>query len=169
MDKRKPNRLPMFDYSQNGAYFITICTKNRKNILSDIRRGDPRGRPNLELTPIGQIADNTIEYIENKYDISIDKYVIMPNHIHMILLIDRDEKRATARVAHTVGNIIGGYKSLVSNQWLTKCKQRNLHMGTIWQRSFHDHVIRNELDYRCIWQYIDTNPVKWELDCYYTM
>lgn len=168
MNRRKNNRLQDFDYSQNGAYFVTICTKDRGRILSDIRRGDPCGRPNIELSEIGKIAEKTISVIENMYDISVDKYVIMPNHIHMIILICHDDKRATARVAPTVGDIVGGYKSLISNQWLKICKQRNSHMGQIWQRSYYDHVIRNKSDYQRIWQYIDNNQIKWELDCYYT-
>ena len=167
LPERKKTRLDEYDYSTAGAYFVTICTHNRIRILSNIRRGDPCGRPIVELSQLGKIADNAIPDIENKYDISIEKHVIMPNHIHMIVFIKDREMRATARVAPTLGNIIGGYKSLITNKWLNICKQHNITMGQIWQRGFYDHIIRTEQDYAQIWQYIDENPVKWESDEYY--
>lgn len=168
MNERKQNRLPFYDYSQNGAYFITICTRNKQKILSSIRRDNPCGCPQVILSPLGEIAENAIKIIEQKYNIKIDKYVIMPNHIHMILTIDNSIGTA-ARAVRTISQIIGGYKSIVANNCLKICKQNNIYMGAIWQRSFHDHIIRNQTDYDRIWQYIDTNPVKWEYDCYYSL
>ena len=158
-------RLQGFDYSSEGAYFITICTENRENILASIRRGDPCGRPEIELTELGRICNNMFFRITVMYNISISKYVIMPNHIHFMLLISRD-MRATARVAPTVGSIVGGYKSLVENLWLKKCKENNIYMGEIWQRNYYEHIIRDEQDYRIKWNYIDTNPLNWDKDEY---
>jgi len=176
---RKTTRLYEYDYSLNGAYSITICTENRKNILSAIRRGDPCGRPHtpcgrpdfdtdikITLTELGEICKNKIEYIRTKYDISITKYVIMPNHIHMLILVTKDT-RATARAAPTIGDIIGGYKSIVANEWLKICKKNNVIMGQFWQRGYHDRIIRNEKEYQNQWQYIDENPMKWVDDKYY--
>jgi len=90
----------------------------------------------------------------------------MPNHIH--LLIALPGRQATARVAPTLSQIVGAYKSWVSNEYLQVCKACNLSMGKLWQRSFYDHIIRNEEDYLRIWQYIDKNPAKWAEDEYYS-
>ena len=100
----------------------------------------------------------------------IDKYVIMPNHIHFILIKnDLIEERATARVATTVtvGRIVGAYKSVVANEWLKICKQSDEVMGKIWQRNYYEHVIRDENDYQIKWNYIEDNPIKWAEDEYY--
>lgn len=102
--------------------------------------------------------------IEEKYSVTISKYVIMPNHIHMLIELP---KRAGASPAPTLSQVVGAYKSLVSNQWLQICKRKQIQMGTIWQRSFHDHIIRNEQDYLTKWNYIDTNPYRWSDDEYY--
>lgn len=166
---RKNIRLPGFDYSQNGAYFITICIENKECILSHIpRRGDPRGRPEVELTELGEICLQTFETIENTYGIKIDNFVIMPNHVHFIAFLSSDN-RETARVAPTatVGAIVGAYKSLVANKWLTVCKSNNVFMGRLWQRNYYEHIIRDENDYLTKWQYIDENPARWEDDCYF--
>ena len=166
--KRKNVRLKDYDYSQDGAYFITVCMENHNKLLSELRRGDHCGCPNVVLTQIGEIAEKTFDIIENSYSIVIDKYVIMPNHIHFILIKDSVcEGRATARVAPTVGGIVGAYKSIVANEWLKICKQNNEKMGRLWQRNYHEHVIRNEEDYRIKWQYIDGNPLNWVEDEYY--
>ncbi len=152
---RKPNRLKGYDYSQNGVYFITICTKNRCEILSDICRGGAL------LRPIGKIIEIEIENLSERFDINIDKYVIMPNHIHMIITIQRAEQSPAPT---TIVDIICAFKSIT-----TKLANKSEHISgrQIWQRSYHDHIIRNEQDYLSIWQYIDTNPIKWEEDCFY--
>jgi len=168
LPSRKNMRLESYDYSSSGYYFITICTSNHKNTLAKIRRGDPCGRPNIYLSELGKICENTVATIKTMYNISVLNYVIMPNHIHLIISIDSNCERTTARVAPTIGLIIGSYKSIISHFWLAKCKEYNIHMGQIWQRGYHDHIIRNNSDYRRIWQYIDENPLKWTEDCYYT-
>ena len=162
MPTRKDIRLKDWDYSQNGAYFVTFCTQNRNCILSQFRRGDPCGRP--VLTEIGKICDNTIKIIENQFNVQVTNYVIMPNHIHVLLLL---ENQATARVAPTVGSIIGGYKSLVANDWLKICKAQNRCMGTIWQRGYYDNIVRDANDYETRWHYINGNPSNWQEDEYY--
>jgi len=168
---RKNIRLKEYDYSRDGYYFITICTHERKNTLALIRRDDPSGRPIIELTELGKICLNTLNEIENKHNISIPKYIIMPDHIHIIITIlnenAQNTERTTARVVPTIGAIIGGYKSMISNAWLKKCKECDIYMGEIWQSRFHDHIIRDESEYRRIWQYIDENPARWSEDGYY--
>ena len=173
--KRKSLRLPKYDYSSCGLYFVTLCTHGRKLTLGSIRRGDPCGRPRWTPTVLGQIAAKDLAFIQNTFAITIDKFVIMPNHIHLLVFIP--ERRATARVAPTqtqdnnssysLGEIIGGYKSKVSHDYLQFCKKRGTLMGELWQRGYYDHVIRNEADYLRIWQYMDENPVRWTEDEYY--
>lgn len=160
---RKPNRLQHYDYSQNGAYFITICTKDKQKIFWKKSEnpnlvGATRGRL-WELSYYGIIVNDAIIDIPNKYNnVFVDKYVIMPNHIHMIILIDNDINKGRARLAPTISRIIQQTKGRISKQ-----------IGkSIWQKSFYDHIIRDPSDYQRIWQYIDTNPIKWELDEYYT-
>ena len=92
----------------------------------------------------------------------MDKYVIMPNHIHMIVVIGCDGAERS-RPFPTLSTVIGQYKSGVSRNIHSICPDFK-----IWQKSFHDHIIRNENDYQMIWQYIDTNPATWENDCFYT-
>ena len=155
LPKRKPTRLKNYDYSQNGYYFITICTHNRKNILCNIVGEGLCALPSIELTPIGEIVKQSIEYINNNYnDVSVDKYVIMPNHIHLIIAIKTGGHRDPPLQVY---DIIGRFKSFADNKY----------DGALWQRSFHDHIIRDQTDYLKIWNYIDTNPHKWQEDCFY--
>lgn len=154
MQSRKELRLPEYDYSQNGYYFVTICTKDRKNVLWEAV-GATCGRPKLSI--YGQIVEAEIIEFDNVYSgIKIDKYVIMPNHIHMIIAVESDE--GPPQVAPTLSRMMKQFKGSVS-------KKAGV---TLWQKSFYDHVIRNEEDYLAVWQYIETNPVKWELDQYHT-
>ena len=157
---RKPNRLSDYDYSRNGAYFITICTKDSKRILSQIVEdttvgatacvGATIGRPQVTLTDIGQIVKSKIEKIQTVYyGVKVDNYVIMPNHIHLIISIDIEYGRPM--VAPTVSRIVNQFKGAV-----TKTAKQ-----PVWQKGFHDHVIRDEEDYLTRWQYIDENPKKW--------
>ena len=152
LPKRKPPRLPEYDYASPGAYFVTICTKDRRCILSDITAG--AAAPCLQLTDTGKIVEQYILSTERMTGFHVDNYVIMPNHIHMILRIDNGPPRASAP---TVSDAVGALKRLV-----------NRRLGAnIWQRSFHEHVIRGEGDYREIWEYMDENPAKWAEDRYY--
>ena len=162
--KRRPTRLRSYNYSAPGAYFVTICTHNRKHLLSHII-GANHDSPAYALTPYGEYAKYIIENIPQQFHINIDKYVIMPNHIHILLqIIDCDEIRAIREspLRSVVSKYIGYLKMRVA---------KNIHKTfpetKVWQRSYHDHIIRNKYDYEKIWNYIDTNVLKWELDCFY--
>lgn len=150
LPKRKQIRLKDYDYSQNGYYFITICTHNKQNTLSDICRGG------VLLRPFGEIAEKTMHDLKDRYRVQIPSYVIMPNHIHMILIIDRAEQSP----APTVSDIICAYKSLTTK---AANKYNNTHGQKLWQRSYYEHIIRNENDYLEILKYITQNPQKREL------
>lgn len=160
-------RLKQYDYSQNGAYFITICTHNKLHTLCKISRDNPRGCPEIQYTPLGNIALKELLCINEIAGATLDKYVIMPNHIHMIISLNYDNADSRKGCPYSVPQIIGRYKSIVSNGWLKICKQYNMKMGDIWQRSYFDHIIRNENEYLEKWQYIENNPYKWEEDDYY--
>lgn len=152
--KRKNPRLENYDYSKGGGFFVTVCTEKRKNILSEICRGDPCGRPQIKLTELGKTAEEVLKSLEERYDIILDEYIIMPDHIHFLIFIKSE--RATARVAPTLGRVVGAYKSLVTNEWRKKCGS----CEKIWQRNYFEHIIRNRQDFEEIKKYISDNPTK---------
>ena len=159
--QRKSNRLAHFDYSTAGAYFITICTQDRLPLLGQIVGGGAFDAPNVQLSKAGQIVQQHIESGNHISDVAVDKYVIMPNHIHLILLVD---ETASGRISHALSPANAVIPHFVSTF------KRFCHRDVgrkIFQRSYHDHVIRGETDYRKIWQYIDSNPASWLEDCFY--
>ena len=162
--ERKPTRLGGYDYSHDGAYFVTICTKDRRNILCDIVGGGALDAPQIRLTPIGEIVDTYIRSTNRIPSVTVDKYVIMPNHIHLILII-RNEK-GTSRAPSPTGS---RPNQAIPHAVSTLKRFVNRDVGyNVWQRSFHDHVIRGEQDYLDIWRYVDENPYQWQEDCFYT-
>lgn len=166
MEQRKQPRLEHYDYTAPGMYFVTICTENRRNLLSKVCRGDPCGRPPVALLPLGEIAEQVFEKVEKLYGVEFDCRVIMPNHIHFIVSLSGE--RATARVAPTLGNVVGAYKSIAANEWRKYCQENNISAGTPWQRNYYEHVIRNEQDLFEVRNYIQNNPLQWQLDELYS-
>ena len=173
LPKRKPNRLSNYDYSLNGAYFITICTQNRAQILSEIIVGTGvLDCPKVELLEYGIIADKQIKKMNDfYYYISVDKYVIMPNHIHLLISVksENGQSRTPVPTNFNINNAkINNKNSLVAKFVGTFKRFTNKQYGkNIWQSRFYDHVIRGEQDYREIWDYIDGNPAKWREDRFY--
>ena len=162
LPKQKPNRLVNYDYSLNGSYFITICTQNRAQILSEIIVGRGLAPAECKLSEYGKIAEIQLLNLEKKYDgLRIDKYVIMPNHIHAIISINNVTAGASPRP--TLSDMVCTFKSMTT-RLCNKKRQGN----RFFQTSFYDHVIRGEEDYREIWDYIDGNPAKWREDRFYT-
>ena len=158
--RRKSLRLKNYDYSLPGSYFITICTRNRIPLLSEIVGGGALDAPSVRLTDAGIITQKHIERISDLYtDIAVDKYVIMPNHIHMILTIleETGTSRAPSPTNSIVAKTVSTMKRFIGKE-----------LGySVFQRSFYDHIIRNEQDYLEIWNYIDTNPIRWQEDRFY--
>ena len=155
---RKKLRLPDYDYSQSGAYFITVCTKDKQCLLSTIVGADAYIGPQVRLTKIGKIAEKFLRSIPG-----IGEYVIMPNHIHMMLYISAPNATdgpmwASAPTGANVSKLVRSWKTLVSKE--VGC--------SIWQRSYYDHIIRDEQDLILRLQYIAQNPAKWYDDDYYT-
>ena len=151
--KRKRIRIEDYDYSTPGAYFVTVCTANREIIFWNQVGADIIRPQNVPLSAAGKNVEQAIRQIPNHYEnVSVDKYCIMPDHIHLILRIESD---INGRIisAPTVSTVVGSMKRWVSRQ-----------IGRpIWQKSFYDHGISNQQDYDEIWQYIENNPLKYAL------
>ena len=140
LQSRKKNRLEEYDYGQNGAYFITICVKDRQKLLSEIVGDDAHIVPK----PYGKIVE---KYIHNVKE--IEKYVIMPDHIHMIIRLDNGTMWASSPT-NKIASIIRSIKTLTTKE-----------IGKpIFQRSYYDHIIRNQDDYNAVWEYMENNPKK---------
>ena len=151
---RKQIRIKNYDYSTPGAYFITVCTANREKIFWNGVGADSIRPEKLPLSSSGKIAEQAVLQIASHYEnIVVDKYCIMPDHIHLILRI---ESNISGRIisAPTISTVVGSMKRWVSKQ-----------IGKpIWQKSFYEHGIRNQQDYDEIWTYIDNNPLKYALN-----
>lgn len=161
LPKRKCNRLTGFNYSSNGTYFITICTQDRKCVLSSIV-GQGLAPAETKLSKYGQIAEEQLLLLESRYQmIEINKYVIMPNHIHIIISLNNNS--AGASPCPTISAIICAYKSLTT----ISCKKVGFSNQKLFQNSFYDHIIRDEDDYLTKARYIEENPAKWSEDKYY--
>ena len=153
LPKRKPIRIENYDYATPGAYFITVCTANREKLFWENVGTDTIRPQNIPLSPTGKIVEQAVRQISTHYEIIfVDKYCIMPDHIHLILSIQPDDNGRIIS-APTVSTVIGSMKRWVSRQ-----------IGRpIWQKSFYDHGIRNQQDYDETWEYIENNPLKYQL------
>jgi len=153
LPKRKRLRLQNYDYSSNGLYFVTICVKDKKPILSKIVGDDAHIVPKkVILKPYGEIVEKYINRVNLVYDnVSAEKHIIMPNHIHLLIFIDR-YKNGTMWASSPTGleNIIRSLKTLVTKE-----------IGfSIWQRSYYDEVILDENHFQYVWNYIEFNALK---------
>jgi len=179
---RKSVRLKGFDYSSPGYYFITICTYERQHLFGDIVD------KTMHQNDYGKIAETELLRTKEKRNyIDIEKYVIMPNHIHLLVVIkdgaDITNTDTARRVPTTerfgqptiksIPTIIRAYKSATCNEIRKYVGTRRAvsdelpQTDTIWQDRYHEHIIRDQDEYRRIWQYIDENPAKWTEDKYY--
>lgn len=168
LPKRKPNRIKNYSYNTPNAYFITICTQNRYNYFWETV-GATTGRPqDVPLSRYGRIVDAAIQEIPIHYPmVSVDHYVIMPNHVHLLLQISSDaghsmiaptEMVGRSMIAPTVSRIMKQMKGIVT-------KRAEI---SLWQKGFYDHVIRGDKDYLETWNYIDGNPGRWLEDDLYS-
>ena len=154
LPKRKQNRLTEYDYSTPNAYFITVCTRNRKNLFwTDAEQG-ANGPDAVPLNRLGELVRQVIEDIPNHYNaISVDHAVIMPNHIHLLLQI-KEVVDGRPMATPTVSAVMNQVKGMIS-------KKAGF---AVWQKGFYDHVIRGEQDYMDVWNYIEGNPARWAED-----
>ncbi len=157
LPKRKHPRLDTQVYQSAGAYFITICTQARRCLLSRIV-GRGLAPAAIEYTQYGEIAEQELLLLEERYSfLKIDRYVIMPNHIHALFLFDNETAGASPRP--TVMDVVCAYKSLT-----TRACKKQYSIDKLFQTSFYEHIIRNKQDYDEISRYIEENPARWRED-----
>ena len=161
--ERRPLRLRGYDYSGAGCYFVTVCVQGRERLFWD---GGRAGLEPAPTNPLGDLVAQTwLELPAHTTGIRMDKFIVMPNHFHGVIILENGCVGAGSKPARTsLSEAMRQFKTF-------SARKINLVRGTpgkpLWQRGFYDHIIRNEADYLRIWQYIDTNPAKWEEDEYY--
>ena len=159
LPQRKHPRLNHYDYSTAGAYYITICTHNRRCLLSQIV-GRGLAPAEIRYSAYGQISQEQLFLLEERYPfVKIDQYVIMPNHIHAVLILSNTTETAPRP---TITDVVCAYKSLT-----TRACKKVQPIDKLFQTSFYEHVIRGREDYDEIAEYIVNNPKQWELDHLY--
>jgi putative transposase len=169
LPQRKSLRLQHYDYSQNGAYFITICSYNREYLFGDIVGQE------MVLNKMGLIVqEEWAKSAKMRTEIKLDEFVVMPNHFHAIFFIDSRGDRPVARVFdikqhstvsgpknRSVSSLIGGFKAAVT----ARINEMHRSPGTpVWQRNYHEHIIRDEKSLEKIRDYIAGNPANWQDD-----
>lgn len=163
LPKRKPNRLHSYDYSSVGAYFVTVCVQDMRCILSEVKADDMPESAYIVMSETGETVNKILSCINAFYHgIRLDHFIVMPNHVHLLISVTDEKPNGAPRTSpptNALSNFVTGFKKF--SERAAGCK--------IWQRSFHDHIIRSDDDYCRHWQYIDENPKKWIMgkDAYY--
>ena len=178
MKNRKPNRMIGFDYSTDAIYFVTSCCQNRIHHFGEVINGE------MKLNQFGQIARNQILWLETQYPyVELHNFVVMPNHIHLLFEINRNtssvrtggdtssvrtgrdlslqDSQLSPPKIKSISSLMGAYKTTSSKQ-IHLLGNHNFN----WQRSFHDHIVRDEIRYNNIFNYINDNPARWKKDVF---
>ncbi len=159
--QRRSIRLKGYDYTQPGAYFVTICTQNRESLLGEIVEGE------MMLNEYGQVVVGCWIWLAKQYPyVELDEWVVMPNHAHSIVILSGmdDSRRGGSRTAPTtksLGRLVGAFKT-VSTKRINQ--MRHTPGAPVWQRNYYEHIIRDEDELNRLRQYILDNPVQWEMD-----
>ena len=161
---RKTIRLPGYDYNTPGAYFLTICVENRKCLLSRIVQSTAFDDPEIQLLPYGKIAAKYLHQLNVFYDdLSVESYVILPNHIHILLLVNESEKGPSGTPVPTSQN---SKVSLFVSTFKRFCNKE--YGRNIWQARSYDHIVRDQADFDKHLKYIYENPFGWQKDELYS-
>ncbi len=161
---RKSIRLKHYNYSQNGAYFITLCAKNRQCLFGEIINNK------ITLNDLGNIVrEEWKKSFQIRYELEIDEFVIMPNHFHGIVFITRKSEQGYNYKSNSdqgpknksISSLVAGFKSSVTSKINALQKQTS---ESVWQRNYHEHVIRNEKSLQRIREYTINNPLTWKED-----
>ncbi|HDO22867.1 MAG TPA: transposase [Nitrospirae bacterium] len=156
---RKTIRLKGYDYAQNGAYFVTICIKNKECISGEILDGK------IVLNDVGEMIQSVWNGLPEHYPhVELDQFVVMPNHMHGIVVISNDNYKGGETPPlreRTLGQIVAYFKYQTTKQIN---QRRNTPGIPVWQRNYFDRIIRNETELKRIRRYILDNPLKWHLD-----
>jgi len=163
---RRSTRLPQHDYSSQGAYFLTICLKERILVFGEVENGEMR------LNEIGRFVEEEWQNAVNAFPgVSMDAFVIMPDHVHGIVMIDGDSNRTNVGAIHesplqpaarrkmTISRLVGRFKT-VTAKWINSL--RGTPGQAVWQRNYHDRIIRDSFEQHRIREYIAANPSRWE-------
>ena len=164
MPVRKTMRLPGWNYSQNSAYFLTICAKNRKPIFSEIVGRGILDAPKVRLYQYGEWVWQSIEFLcEKNAGVQLHNWVIMPNHVHLLLSICDESQMCcgASGMPRPTNAVIPKYVSS-----LKRFTNRKACID-LWQAGYYDHIIRDDVDFIQRWRYIDNNPSAWLEDDYY--
>lgn len=172
--RRRSIRIPGYDYSQDGWYFVTICTQNRKYMFGEIVNDQMR------LNNAGFMLKAWWQKVTNKFpSVQTDEYVVMPNHFHGIINIvgltlrghiipanTNNKLGQSHRIAPTLGDIVNWFKTMTTNQYINGVKQNDWpsFSGRLWQRNYYEHIIRNEDELNRFRRYIADNPANWQTD-----
>ena len=175
---RRSIRLPEFDYSQSGAYFITIVTQNRRSLFGDIKDDE------LKLNEIGEMIKGCWLNLLGRFPmVTMDEFIVMPNHFHGIIIMTDGMVGSTLVVdptgvgtsptptptrtpSPTLGDIIMAFKSITTNEYIRGVKQSGwpAFNQRVWQRNYYEHIIRNDMDFQRVRDYICSNPLRWGSD-----
>ncbi|HDR1022366.1 TPA: transposase [Pasteurella multocida] len=164
--QRRSIRIKDYDYSQTGLYFVTICVQNKRCLFGQVNN------ENCILNDAGEMITKWYFEIQNKFqNIYCLEHIVMPNHIHFILDIDREMEYYTQN-AHsypTLSDAVRWFKTMTTNEYIRQVKVNNWlpFDKRLWQRNYYEHIIRNERSYNEISDYIVTNPISWQTDVLY--
>ena len=170
--RRREQRLPDYDYRSAGAYYLTLCTYNRRHLFGVIK-GE-----RVRLSPFGYIVEHEWRRSEViRSEVHLDEYIIMPNHMHAIVFLTgeadhelhvgatgRSPLRRSGPKPRSLGALIGGFKSSVTRRIRQLSKNSDI---TVWQRNYYERVIRHNTELKHIRRYIRTNPTRWQEDRLY--
>ena len=160
LPNRKRLRLENYNYSEQGIYFLTLCSIDKACLFSEIVGDGVLDVPQIELSIYGQMIQDTLQEMDRLYqNLRIDKYVIMPNHVH--LLVTRLPADGTSGRPSPTNAVIPSFVGTLK-RFVNRRSGRQM-----FQRSYYDHIVRDEKDYLARWKYIDDNPIKWQEDSLY--
>jgi putative transposase len=172
---RRSIRLKSYDYSQEGVYYVTICTQQRECLFGEVRCDE------MQLSHAGRAIQMAWEELPRRFEgVDLDAFVVMPNHVHGILVVfggpggreGRDpgggehKVRPHGTLPGTVGRIVQAFKSISTLEYAAGVKQYGWpsFQGRLWQRNYYEHIIRDEETLNLIREYISTNPARWAQD-----
>ena len=168
--RKKSLRLQNYNYAQNGLYFITICTKSSQHLFGTISNGE------MELNRAGKMVQRIWSEIPQFYEgFVLHDFVVMPNHFHGVIeIVSTHEQRTTTgglslHKQLSISDIVHRFKTLTTRKYIDGVytdSWEGFHKQ-LWQRSYHEHVIRDEKSYMQIVEYVQNNPLKWVDDCYF--
>jgi len=162
--ERRLQRLRNYDYTKNGAYFVTICTHKKLCLFGRIEKGI------VHLNDAGQMVHDRFAEIPRFYPgIETDQFIVMPNHLHAILVIEHDRTTQGSVPALALSGYIQRFKSLTTRLYIESVKNGSYPVfdKRLWQKSYYDRIIRHEKEYQMIAEYIQTNPLRWQEDKYF--